>query len=644
MKATNRRYPRLFSVLLSLSCLVGAMMLTPSGQSTLARPAAEPSSAPQVPVGTGFTYQGQLKSGGNPANGQYDLQFKLYDALSGGTQVGSTLTVSNQTVTEGLFTVPLDFGANAFQGDARWLEIAVRQTGGGTYTTLSPRQPLTAVPYAMSLATGSSGAVISTTVAGPALAITNSNTIGIGVLGYDLNGYGVYGNTGGGYGVYGNSSGGTGVRGNSTSGTGYGVWGSSSGSGYGVYGAGGTGVRGESTSGDGVYGTTSSSASRGVYGVNNSNGDGVRGSSNGGIGVYGISSSNVGVYGYSSSDAGVRGDSVSSTGYGVYGLNSSGTGWGVFGVNNTNDADARGVVGSSNSGWGVTGLSTSGRGVVGTSSTGHGVLGTTSNTGGTAAGVKGEANVTNGFGVAGSSSGNSGRGVFGYSNNGSGIGVQGQNDSANGWGVFGVADYDNGRGVVGHASGNNGIGIYGIGGTGNTPYAGYFYGDIGVYGNCYGCLGPNGIDDPLDPENKYLYHIAVQSQEMLDIYSGNVTTDPNGDAVVTLPDWFQALNKDFRYQLTPVGQFAQVIVASEVKNNSFSVKTDKPNVKVSWQVTGVRNDPYAQARPMEVEVDKAKEDQGKYLHPEAYGQPESMGIGYADKEKALQAAAGPQKP
>ena len=100
-----------------------------------------------APVGTAFTYQGKLIDGGAPANGTYDFTFALYDALSGGAQVGSTVTRNGVTVTEGLFTVQLDFGA-VFDGTALYLEIGVRPGSGGAYTTLAPRQALTATPYA----------------------------------------------------------------------------------------------------------------------------------------------------------------------------------------------------------------------------------------------------------------------------------------------------------------------------------------------------------------------------------------------------------------------------------------------------------------------------------------------------------------
>lgn len=84
------------------------------------------------------------------------------------------------------------------------------------------------------------------------------------------------------------------------------------------------------------------------------------------------------------------------------------------------------------------------------------------------------------------------------------------------------------------------------------------------------------IDDPLDPANRYLYHSAIESSEMMNIYSGNVTTDGHGDATVHVPAWFEALNGDFRYQLTVIGQFAQAIVADEIYDGRFRIRTDKP--------------------------------------------------------------------
>ena len=104
-----------------------------------------------------------------------------------------------------------------------------------------------------------------------------------------------------------------------------------------------------------------------------------------------------------------------------------------------------------------------------------------------------------------------------------------------------------------------------------------------------------------------------------------------------MPDWFEALNRDFRYQLTPIGGSRQAILLHEIPATSFTIKTDKPNVKVSWQVTGIRHDPYANAYRIPVEEPKPADERGKYLHPELYGQPESQSIAYDMRLKAVQA-------
>lgn len=102
------------------------------------------------PMGTAFTYQGRLTDGGNPASGPYDLLLYIFDNEIGGSQVGSAISLSNVSVTDGLFTVQLDFGSSAFAGNALWLEISVRPSGGTiTYPPLSPRQELTPTPYAI---------------------------------------------------------------------------------------------------------------------------------------------------------------------------------------------------------------------------------------------------------------------------------------------------------------------------------------------------------------------------------------------------------------------------------------------------------------------------------------------------------------
>jgi hypothetical protein len=151
-----------------------------------------------------------------------------------------------------------------------------------------------------------------------------------------------------------------------------------------------------------------------------------------------------------------------------------------------------------------------------------------------------------------------------------------------------------------------------------------FNGSVSVNGNLAvsGSVSKGGgsfkIDHPLDPENKLLYHSFVESPDMMNVYNGNSITDEKGFATIQLPDYFEALNKDFRYQLTPIGTFAQAMVAQKVKNNQFVVQTDKPNVEISWQVTGIRNDAYAQKFRIPNTVEKSASEKGKYLYPEAF--------------------------
>jgi len=127
------------------------------------------------------------------------------------------------------------------------------------------------------------------------------------------------------------------------------------------------------------------------------------------------------------------------------------------------------------------------------------------------------------------------------------------------------------------------------------------------------------VDHPTDPANKLLYHASVESSELMNIYTGNVVTDKFGLAIVQLPDWFQAENGDFRYQLTTIGRDAHAWVAEEVANNQFKIATNATFVKVSWQITALRQDAYAKAYPLVVEEAKSASQRGHYLHPELFG-------------------------
>ena len=171
-------------------------------------------------------------------------------------------------------------------------------------------------------------------------------------------------------------------------------------------------------------------------------------------------------------------------------------------------------------------------------------------------------------------------------------------------------------------------GVYGIAQNGTTNYAGFFAGNTAVTGLLSKGGGSFKIDHPLDPENKYLYHSFVESPEMMNIYNGNITTDAKGFATVTMPAYFDALNKDFRYQLTVIGTFAQAIVKDKMSGNQFVIQTNQPNVEVSWMVTGVRHDKFAEAHRIEAEVEKETENKGKYIHPIEWNQPLTKEINY----------------
>jgi hypothetical protein len=245
------------------------------------------------------------------------------------------------------------------------------------------------------------------------------------------------------------------------------------------------------------------------------------------------------------------------------------------------------------------------------------------------------------------------------------IGISGSGGFA---GLFGSANQPDGRGVFGTAYGQgpNSVGVFGYnesgaaisgrsGGTGpaiygqatSSGFAGRFTGSVQVEGNLivqgtlFKSSGTFRIDHPLDPANKFLSHSFVESPDMKNIYDGNITTDASGSATVTLPDYFAALNRDYRYQLTVLGQFAQAIVSRKIAGNTFEIRTDKPGVEVSWQVTGIRQDAYAQAHPIVVEESKPPEEQGLYLFPAGFGAGEEKQIGYRSRPATAPRAQEP---
>jgi len=290
-------------------------------------------------------------------------------------------------------------------------------------------------------------------------------------------------------------------------------------------------------------------------------------------------------------------------------------------------ADATGAV--TNYGGHFTAKGNTGRAVVGVAD----ATGTTQNYGGyfTAAGITG-------VGVYGSSTyGVWGEGVHGGHFEGSEGVFARSTTSTGGAGVYGESSASSGtaEGVKGYVSGSGTANIYGVyGSVGSSSnsgarYAGYFSGNVHVSGTLSKPAGSFIIDHPLDPENKTLSHSFVESPDMMNIYNGNAELDQRGEAVIELPDWFEALNRDFRYQLTTIGGFAPVYVAEEINGNRFRIAGGTAGMKVSWQVTGIRHDPYAEQNPIVVEADKPEKEVGSYLNAAAYGMPEERSVEWA---------------
>jgi len=239
------------------------------------------------------------------------------------------------------------------------------------------------------------------------------------------------------------------------------------------------------------------------------------------------------------------------------------------------------------------------------------------------------------------------RGVHGYAQSSNSLatsctGVRGRAHSTNSavvsYGVLGLADGD----------GDN-YGVYGQAANGPTNYAGYFDGDTHVNGTLTKSAGSFKIDHPLDPANMYLSHSFVESPDMMNVYNGNVVLDGNGEAVVVLPEWFEVLNRDFRYQLTALGAPGpNVYVAEKVSGNQFRIAGGDPGMEISWQVTGIRQDKYAEEHRIQVEELKSQEDAGMYLHPDLYGAPKTEAIGYVEAEPPMEsddrAASSVRKP
>src|ERR1700722_6357459 len=171
-------------------------------------------------------------------------------------------------------------------------------------------------------------------------------------------------------------------------------------------------------------------------------------------------------------------------------------------------------------------------------------------------------------------------------------------------------------------------------------------GNLAVGGTLKKAGGSFQIDDPIDPSGKYLSHSFVESPDMMNIYNGNVVLDARGRAAIQMPEWFDALNRDFRYQLTAIGAPGpRLYIAQEIRDNCFQIAGGKPGMKVSWMVTGIRHDAWANAHRIPVEEEKPANEQGHYLHPELFGALPEKGIpsSHGNAVPVSAPAAGPTR-
>jgi hypothetical protein len=320
--------------------------------------------------------------------------------------------------------------------------------------------------------------------------------------------------------------------------------------------------------------------------------------SGGGIGSGGVA----GFYEGSGDGVGVYGSIVSSTSAGIAG---------VFGYN------AR-----TNGGFGVNGQGYAGvvgEGVLLTQNC-FGVYGTT----------------TRGVGTQGETDDIAFQGVTGinyatYGSTGDGIGVMGdgltgvwgQTTDGLGYGVFGINGSVSGTTNNIGVGGQGWIGVHGV--VDNTSGTGGF----GVFAD--GDLGSSGtksfvIDHPLDPENKLLKHYCIESPEVLNMYRGNVVLNQDGEAVVDLPNYFESININYSYILTPIGAPANLYIKNKIENGRFEIAGGKSNMEVSWTVYAERNDAYVKANPSSTEVEVQKRQSGTYIAPELFGQPKEKSM------------------
>lgn len=630
-----------------------------------------------APTSESFTYQGILSFDGETFDGEADLRFRIFDAAGSTIQVAPTLNIDGATITDGNIVAELFFGPSIFDGDERWLEIAVRTPawdGMGEepeFTTLNPRQSILPTPYALYALNSEPGPVGPQGPEGP------QGPIGLNGLPGEAGPAGPQGDIGpqGLQGVVGPQ----GPMGNEGPTGPQGLQGPQGDSYWSFDGADTGFVTGRVGIGTDSPSTTLSIQAPGAVGqvgitmnefagsramelqTEDSSGNlasrlVIRGGNDttdvqaysGGLGTESLLMHLEGENRFAGFGREPEFNLDVGTGDERFAVNlTSDPGFIRFG-NETNSQDTLAMVsrgsteviidsnnnstnqsikfarhGVGDSSDELMRINENGRVSIGGIEPGNTTLHVDGE--GRANAILAESSLAGSVSILSRSLATTGNSVAGEfrseSNNGTGIYAIAESTSGITYGVRGItSSTDSGAaGLRGEApNGGSGYGVYGTA-TGASAF--------GVYAN--GRLGSSGtksfmIDHPMDPENKFLFHYSTESPEVLNSYSGNVTLDGNGQAWVQLPDYFETINIDPRYQLTAIGLPAPMLhVSSQVQDNEFQISGGQAGMEVSWEIKAKRNDPFVAQMGAPVVRQKLGNERGRYLQPALYGQPES---------------------
>lgn len=609
-------------------------------------------------LGTQFTYQGQLNVGGVPAaGGTADLRFRVYDAASGGLQQGATLVANNITIqVDGRFVTELDFGASVSGANARWIEIDVRRPAGSAnaFVTLTPRQRLNPTPnasFASSAASATTAANANALSGQNGAFYQNASNLNAGtvaearlpasVMRTNTNQTVTSANTfNNAANVFtGNGAGLTGINAANIS---TGALPDARLSSNVALRNGGNTFNGPQTFGGGFVGvgrSTTVGAEQFGLGANNVgyNGMYIRNENAAGTPFYGYSTPTWTMWTYldgSTWKVYSNGDRLALTSNGNLGLGINNP---LYKMHVASDVDTQLAIQST----GPSGRTWSLQSTQGVSGTPHldaafQLIDRTAGIAQMTIGSNGKVSFANGS-VPGSAKLNVLTDVNSLD------GIRGWTTIGNGWGVEGRASANGTAGVRGNLDSASFTGA-GIEGSASTTiagsWAGRFFGNVTVQGAFSATSKSFRIDHPQDPANKELWHASIESDQYINVYSGNVTTDAAGYATITLPTWMEATNHNFRYQLTVIDEgeqqtdFVMARVVSKVANNQFAIKTSAPNVEVSWQLTGERKDAWALKNPLQVEREKLEQNRGKFINPEAFGFGDDKRLEYTSRPEA----------